>query len=259
MNRSAVNVFLGLATLCLAAVTAEAGSMKTYLTVAARYDNAFNPLPLMLDSIGVVQNGYPGLYQIDISFTAANSPGDKGWANTLFDLGAGSNLAGSNLALNQSDGYIANTNTLDTNGPNPGGVKPVYARNTDTGDPTDLQAVLASIESANITTTAFDTRNNLGTALAPFGAFNSPDPGSYIGSFFVDWNGVSTGKVVLRNQQYSFTRSDNTFGPTQTGDGASATFGYLDQVPPPDTPEPGTLTLAGLALAGLITFTRGRK
>jgi hypothetical protein len=99
----------------------------------------------------------------------------------------------------------------------------------------------------------------LGTVLAPAGAFNSPDPGSWIGTFYVDWDGIGGGDVVLRHQQYSFTHSDNTFGPAQKGDVKYIDFGFLGQAPPPDGPEPATLTLAGIGLIGLIAFTRGRK
>jgi hypothetical protein len=264
MSRSAVNIFLaGLATVCLAAATAEAGSMTTFLTVAARYDNAFdfNPLPVPFYYPGIgVPNGYPGVYQIDVSFTAATGAGEKGWANTLFDTGITSGAYGSDLRLDLGLGWTANSNTTDTNGlSTPGGIKPIYATNRDGGTVGDLQAIIASIESPSIISTADDKRNNLGTLTAPPGVQNPPDPGSWIGTFYVDWNGVGLGDVAITNQQFSFTRTDNTFAPVLMGAGAHVTFGYSDQIPPPDTPEPGTLTLACIALVALITFVHGRK
>jgi hypothetical protein len=118
---------LTVAVLAIVAATAEAGSMTTFLTVSARYENSvdFNPLPLAFAPSSAVANGQPGVFQLDISFTAANSSGDKGWANTLFDLGVGSNENGSNLALNLTLPYTPNVGTLDINGNAPGGIVPV--------------------------------------------------------------------------------------------------------------------------------------
>lgn len=81
----------------LVAAMAQAGSMNTLLTVSGRFDNAvdFNPLPLNLNADGSVVNGNPGLYQVDVSFTATKDVGEKGWANTLFDVGTGPNTGGS--------------------------------------------------------------------------------------------------------------------------------------------------------------------
>lgn len=236
------------AVLAIAAAMAEAGSMTTILTPSARYDDAvdFNPLPLVFAPSGAVANGQPGLYQIDISFTAVNGPGDKGWAETLFDLSVGSNKNGSNLALDLSLPYTPNTGTLDINGSAPGGVTSIYGPDTDGDLPNDLKGIVAGLVSFTIVDTPNDTRNKLGTLQAPAAA-GYP---SYIGSFFVNWNGQGLGSIVLNNQQYTFSLTSNTYGPVQNGAGAVALFGV---------PEPGSIMLAGMAVVGLIAFTRGRK
>src|SRR6187401_2527439 len=123
---------------------------------------------------------------------------------------------------------------------------PYFANNLDAGIPGDLQRILASLPSATITTTPRDGRNLLGTPLAPVGA-GVPGSGtgypSYIGSIFVEWNGLGFGDVLLTNQQYSFTTTANTFGPVQTGGGAFTGFGAI--------PQPTCAALLGIALISL--------
>ena len=236
------------AVLAIAAAMAEAGSMTTILTPSARYDDAvdFNPLPLVFAPSGAVANGQPGLYQIDISFTAVNGPGDKGWAETLFDLSVGSNKNGSNLALDLSLPYTPNTGTLDINGSAPGGVTSIYGPDTDGDLPNDLKGIVAGLVSFTIVDTPNDTRNKLGTLQAPAAA-GYP---SYIGSFFVNWNGQGIGSVVLKNQSFSFNLTTNIPGPKQISAGTSVGFGV---------PEPTALTLACWALVGLIGLRRRCK
>ena len=131
---------------------------------------------------------------------------------------------------------------------------PLYATKIDAGIPGDLHSIVASISSATITDSSKDHRNQLGTPQAPAVALNPPDPGSWIGSFWVGWNGLGRGSIVLANQQYSFTvntspQSDGYFGPVQTGAGAMTLFGVS---------EPATLALLGLAGLGIVGFVRRR-
>ena len=236
------------ATLFLATSLAHAGSMTTFLTPVVRYsDSTFmNTLPFTMTG-GRVNAGQPGIYQLKITFTAATDPGDKGWANTLFDAGVIDNAMGSNLAFDLITGYMANYPSFDDGFPSPQRT-PYYGTNVDAGMPGDLKGILASIASATIITTPRDRRNFLGTPLV------SADVGypSLIGSIFVIWNGVGSGDVVLTNQQFSFTTTANTFGLVQSGAGASTGFGAV--------PEPVTTSLVSVALlAGLASGLAARR
>jgi hypothetical protein len=246
------------AVLAVVAATAEAGSMTTFLTVAARYDNLIdaNMLPISVSDDNIVAAGQPGIYQIDVSFTATKAAGEKGWGNTLFDVGIRPNLDGSDLALAFDLGWEENSGVVDTNGPSRAGIFPLYLANPEAGMAGDLQRIFTSILSPTIVSTEYDTRNNLGTPDAPAQAFNPPDPGSYIGSFFVYWNGQGKGTVTIKNEQFSFTTTSDTFGPVQLGDTRLTRVGFGGIVP---VPEPASSILAGMALIGLVGFARGRN
>ena len=237
------------AILAVVATLANAGTMTTMLVPSVRYaDSTFSTtLPFIMLPNGHVANGQPGVYQVDIVFTATAGAGEKGWANTLFDAAA-FNSGESNLELDLLTGYSPNAGTLDINGPGPGGVTPIYGTNTDAGAPGDLNGLLASIASATIVTTVNDTRNLLGIPQAPA---NAGYP-SLIGSIFVNWNGLGEGTVVLNNRQFSFTTTGNTFADTQQGGGASLEFGRA-------LPEPATFTLMGIAMLGGLGLVRRRS
>jgi hypothetical protein len=109
---------------------AEAGSMTMFLTPAVRYSDATftTTLPIAMTG-GRVNNGQPGIYQMDISFTAAPAADELAWANTVFSMVVQNNILGSNFAPDLSLGYSPNNFTLDTNGAAPGGNVTPYAYN----------------------------------------------------------------------------------------------------------------------------------
>src|SRR5438132_1516860 len=116
------------AILAVIATLANAGTMTTTLVPSVRYaDSTFSTiLPFnAFPGLGVLY-GQPGVYQVDIFFTATAGAGEKGWANTLFDAAIASNSGGSDLNLDLLTGYSPNSGTLDINGASPGGVTPIY-------------------------------------------------------------------------------------------------------------------------------------
>src|SRR5205814_10389761 len=131
---------------------------------------------------------------------------------TLMNFGVANSSGGSNASLDFGADWVANSNTLDTNGASAGGSAPIYSTNADTGsNTTDLQGVIASIASATIATNTNDKRNNLGQSNAPAGAlYGDANNSSYMGSVFVNWNGLGSSDVQLTGQQYAFTNNNGT-------------------------------------------------
>jgi hypothetical protein len=119
---------------------------------------------------------------------------------------------------------------VDVNGPvPPGAVTPHYGTNQDAGaDSNDLQQIIISLSSAALPVGhAFDKRNEAGTPNA-FPQVMVAGGESGLGRFFVSWDGISVGDMVLTDHAYSFSLVTNLPGPEQAGSGDSISFGLFE-------------------------------
>lgn len=278
--------------LVVAAVAAEAGTMTATLQVKRAYDLGFVPFIPIMDGARVA-NGQPGYYEIAVQFTTANkTAAEKGWLSTLFDLNVANNAGGSNL---QKDftiaGWTRSNHNEDTNGLVPGGGTAIFGTNQDAGTPGDLLGILANLGGGATVPDQTETggsanirRNNLGLATAPSytdpGAVASVSKGAgyadpnnpadfpvsnvptWLGSFWVQWNGLGTGDLNLSNLQYAFSLYNgdtdplnDTAGPSTITTGTHATQGFGSEA----IPEPATISLFGLAMVGFAGLIRRRK
>ena len=227
--------------LALATAAAPAGTMDLRANVSARFDpTTFAPLPLVFTPDGRVQNGQPGIYQIDVVFTAIKNASEKGWLGTDFDATVG----GPGLAL-ISGSYQPNNVTFDSNGSLPGGVVPLWIFNADVGlnttDLTDIGGGVSAVFPPD------DARNKLGTPDAP-AVVGYP---TLFGSFFVEWSGIGRSDVVLRDHGFGFSTLSGVPQASQRGSGASAGFGAV--------PEPTAVALLGVAFISGLGVIRRRS
>src|SRR5437764_684630 len=122
------------------ATVAQAGTMTTSMVVSQAFNGVGDPLgaPVV---VGGRYQAVPGAtsYEVDVIFTAVPTSTEKGWANTLMNFGVANSSGGSNASLDFGADWVANSNTLDTNGAAAGGSAPIYSTNADTGsNTTDL-------------------------------------------------------------------------------------------------------------------------
>jgi hypothetical protein len=210
-----------------------AGSVDLNLKPIARYDaDTLDPLPFVAVNDTVISY-QPGLYLMEISFTAQAGAGEKGWAGSSFDV----TLTGNGLTK-VGDSYQPNLGTTDFNGPGTlGGIVPIYQINGDQGLANDLNGIAAAIASPTISNAnPFETRNYIGT---PAGPPSAASP-AWIGNFYVEWDGLSVGAVNLTNHNFNFTSTNGTptnygddfFKSSEAGTGASSQFGRFHEVPP---------------------------
>ena len=196
--------------------------------VVGAFETDFTPLPGIPD-LSFYTAGTPIVLQVDYSVHVQPGtllPGERGFAATGFtiQLGPGVTDAGG--------GWQPNIATVDSNGALPGGIVPAFATNVDGGTPGDLVGILAAI--AGGITNANDPRTKIGQ-----------DGGiSYIGSVFLQWDGVTTSTI-------------STDGVLMTSLSTTGQFNVPALPAPPSitalvsVPEPTTVALAGLALCGL--------
>jgi hypothetical protein len=221
---------LALLALAVAALPAVAGTMTLTPSVVARFDPVtFDPLPLLSPPGGTILDG-PGVYQVDLSFTSTTGEGERGWANTSFNI----ELLGG-LTDPGWGGWIGDTSLVDINGaPPPGANTLKYATNLDAGVVGDLQGILISI-AGGVMNVTLDPRATLGTP--------TPD---FLGSVFLQTNG-EYGRMKVNNVSFSMADTAGQFLAVQSADGSVIHF---------EIPEPSTFALFGLALVGLVGLRR---
>jgi hypothetical protein len=247
---------LAIALVGLLVASASAGDMTLYLTPVERLDSmTFDPLPFVLNSDGRVANGQPGLYVMQVTFTAEAATDEKGWAGTAFDVA----ITSSDLSK-VSDSYDPNLRWYCDRGIGNCHIDiPIYQINQDAGTSGDLNNITVAIASPKISNAnAGERRNYLGTQNAPAGAGVDPAPApvfpSWLGNFSVEWDGVGSADVLLANHLFAFTSTNGTptnytddfFLPSVTGIGANFGFGRLV------VPEPSSVVLVVMAAAGLF-------
>src|SRR5689334_23340565 len=121
--------------------TSKAGDVQMVPVVGARFDPiTMAPLPLVFDpTTGRVANGQPGIFRIDMAFTAQTGPGERGWYDSEYGFFP-RNLSGGSRLSTLPGSWNPNLRALDVNGAEPGGVFAVYVTNGDQGG--DLRHII---------------------------------------------------------------------------------------------------------------------
>lgn len=138
----------------------------------------------------------------------------------------------------EAGGYAANPiPNVDSNGPAPGGLVPVFATNADLGaDAQDYVGILVQMATGAFTN-AVDPRRTVGEVGSSLG---SP---ILLGSAFFEWNGQGTANLTLNPVEVS---AKDTAGLYVQGTASPVIGVTLIGIP-----EPGTLAMAGMSVMAL--------
>jgi hypothetical protein len=129
---------------------------------------------------------------------------------------------------------------VDTNGPPPGGLAPLFATNADLGaNSQDYQGILVQMATGAFTNPN-DPRRNVGEPGSPLGV------PILLGSGFFEWNGRPGGYITLNPVEVAAKRTDGSFVIAQAAPVQSLQLGGL-------CPEPSSVVMLGgmLAVASL--------
>jgi len=226
--------------LMVAVLAGSAGAATLTVTgaVTAAYDRAtFAPvaLPDISQPVGVEL-----IYQLDIVFEIADLGGTHPEGGTQEGFGGLSmNLVRSNIGVPADFmvGYVGNTDTIDVNGPVPGGVVSLWLLNEDSGsDKLDLINI-AIAASGGMWQGAGDPRLGIGES--------GPQA---LGSAFVTWDGVTEASVVIDVLSFGTVNADGLAATDPGGTAIGDTINFV--------PEPATMTLLGLGAVALVRRRR---
>jgi hypothetical protein len=127
---------------------------------------------------------------------------------------------------------------VDSNGPAPGGVVPLFPTNGDIGlDVQDYQGILVQMATGAFTN-SLDPRRNVGEPGSPLGV------PILLGSGYFEWNGQPFGSITLNPLEVAVKRNDGVFVAAVAAPVQPVQLGGL-------CPEPSSVVMLGGMLAGL--------
>jgi hypothetical protein len=170
------------AVFALWAGAAQAAVIHIKPTLGAVFDSKFNDITSTavefrdIESVGLRPSVEPYTLRVDFSFTISDlQPGQAGFGSATFNIP----LAG---ILNQSSAALGWNpevgTTVDSNGPEPGGMKNKWANNGDFGSPGDLYGIIVGTDPPDFGPINVDPRRVFGQ-----------NGDEYFGSVFLEFRG----------------------------------------------------------------------